>query len=266
MGYSVEYFDKVLLGSHLYGINAAGNVLEDLEQRGNFLEYAQMENAKGQLKFMYNSERRCIEKSSERAGQKKEHVHDIVLPFEVAHLQHEQSLKVYDNINRLSRYHGYGFQKLGEDYVERDIGIRPRIELPEWTYYLHVQKNALGSVLNTSTVSLENLVEKHDQKGSWLEGVYDKDQRSFLAVDLQKAPVGSYFIQFPSLRAMDPYGVAEMEGKRPYHYLTLYPIVKNIVPLHMEVKMSNSASLKRMAGNVKDDLPFNTSKRKAPKL
>ena len=223
MGYSVEYFDKVVLNHSLFRFDPDRSRLVDLEQSSNFLRYDHMKSDGLQLKFIYDERNRCIHQGSWPDGD-NEHLSKIVLPIGVARLKHGQELKVYDQINNVSQRHGYGFQKLGELYADRVLGIKPKIELPGKTYYLHTDTNMLGSTLNSGTLPLCELTLKEDKFGRMLEGFYSIEQQKFLKFDPdnQAALLGTYLVQLPELRVLDCIGVAEKEGKQKYYYLNEY--------------------------------------------
>jgi hypothetical protein len=226
MRFNVEYFDKVVLGHSLFKFDPDRSRLSDLQQKGNFLNYDQMQNDGLQLKFIYDERNRCIFKGSLSASDRTADLYRIVLPLGIARLQHDQDLNVYDRINKVSWFHGYGFQMLGASYVDRTLGIKPKIEMLDQTYYLHTNINMLGSTLSSGFLSLSDLSLKEDRGGTWLEGFYSSEQEKFLKFDPnnQAALLGAYLVQLPELPILDGIGVAEKEGKEKYHYLNEYPI------------------------------------------
>lgn len=268
MGYSVEYFDKVILAHHLYRFNAVKGGLEDMEQKGNFLPYDQMELAGDALNFIYNSKSRSIHQEKIFYPGGTDHLHKVKLPMGVVSMLHDQSLRVYDQINRQSMFHKWGFQKLGLLYLERDLGMTPRIELPDASYYLNLKENGLGSALKTKTIPLDNLLHKEDKHGKWVEGIYSTSEKRFLPVTLEHdlAPAGSYLIQFPEFKMMDSYGVAVKEGKNSYHYINEFPIKQSFVVAAFKISQSGTIDLRNMIKESSIDLLTQPKRRRANKL
>ncbi|CAL1519139.1 hypothetical protein [Chitinophaga sp. MM2321] len=228
--YNILFFDKLVLGPHLYQIELSDEGLKDMETNKHFLAYSEMGVNQGFLKFVYDSENRCIYQGRYRQEEGQAHLQVITLPAEVARLRHKIDLKTYDQINADSAVNHYGFQKLGEMYAERILGMKPQLMVASDRFYLDTLGQQICSVVSNAKFPLSLLTEIEEDGHKKLECLYDETRKLFLPINSPwKDRIGATCtITFDELKAMDPVGVAELEGRNGFHYLNRYPLNNQI--------------------------------------